>query len=84
MLENIIYESLPILSLIDLKDEIQKAFLVVNRSKRRNIIYLYETFRCRFVKVSKNNRNQINKWLVSVFFLTGLKKDEHHKKQFFK
>ena len=42
MLEDIIYDRSLILSLIDLKEEIQKAFLVVNESKRRSIINLYE------------------------------------------
>ena len=60
MLEDIIYDRSPILSLIDLKEEIQKAFLVINGSKRRNIINLYETFRGYLVKVIKNNGNQIN------------------------
>jgi len=60
MLEDIIYDRSPILSLIDLKEEIQKAFLVIIGSKRRNIINLYKTFRCRLVKVIKNNGNQMN------------------------
>ena len=60
MLDYIIYDRLPILSLIGLKEEIQKAFLVINGSKGRNIINLYETFRGRLVKVIKNNGNQIN------------------------
>jgi len=55
MLEDIIYDNSPILSFMDLKEEIQKAFLVINGNKRRNIINLYETLR-----VIKNNRNQIN------------------------
>jgi len=35
MLEDIIYDRSSILSLIDLKEEIQKAFLVINRSKKK-------------------------------------------------
>ena len=60
MLEDIIYDRSPILSLIDLKEEIQKAFLVISGSKKRNIINLYETFRNRLVKLIVNNGNQIN------------------------
>jgi len=43
--EDIIFDRSPILSLIDLKEEIQKVFLVINGSIRRNIINLYETFK---------------------------------------
>ena len=60
MLKDIIYDRSPILSLIDLKEKIQKALLVINGSKKGNIINLSETFRGRLVKVIKNNGNQIN------------------------
>jgi len=43
MLKDIIYDRSSILSHIDLKEEMQKAFLVINGSKRGNIINLYKT-----------------------------------------
>ena len=60
MLEDIIYDRSGILNIADLKEEMQKAFLVINTTKRRIIINLYETFRGTFVKLIVNNGNQIN------------------------
>jgi len=57
--EDIIYYRSVILNIADLKEEIQKAFLVINTTKRRIIINLYETFKGRLVKVIVNNGNQI-------------------------
>ena len=60
MLEDIIYDMSAIISLCDLMEEIQKAFLLMNAIKRVNIINLYNTFRARLVKVIVNNGNEIN------------------------
>ena len=60
MLEDIIYDRSSIISLCDLREEIQKAFLLMNTSKRGNIINFYGTFRARLVKVIVNNGNEIN------------------------
>ena len=60
MLEDSIYGRSATLNIDDLKVKLQKAFLVINTTERRIIINLYETFRCRLVKVIVNNGNQIN------------------------
>ena len=54
------YHISAIWNIADLKVEIQKSFLVINKTKIRIIINLYETFRGRLVKVIVNNGNQIN------------------------
>jgi len=61
MLEDIIYDRSPIISLSDLKQEVQNGFFLLNSSKRGTIIHLYETFRKRLIKVIENNGNEINK-----------------------
>ena len=60
MFEDIIYDKSEILNIADLKEEIQKAFLVINTDKRRIIINLYKTFRGHLVKLIVNNGKQIN------------------------
>ena len=45
----------------DLKEEMRKAFLLIDTTKRKYIINLYETFRGHQVKVIVNNGNEINK-----------------------
>jgi len=49
MLEDIIYNRSALISLCDLMEGIRKAFLLMNASKRRNIINLYDTFRTRLI-----------------------------------
>ena len=44
MLEDIIYDMLAIISLCDLMEEIRKASLLMNASKRENIINPYDTY----------------------------------------
>lgn len=60
ILEDIIYDRSPVMSLGDLMEEIRKAFLLINTSKRGTIINLYESFRSRLVKVIVNNGNEVN------------------------
>ena len=59
MLEDIIYDRSALLNIDDLKEEIQKAFLVINTTKRKIIINFYETFIGCLVKVIVNNGNLI-------------------------
>ena len=60
MLEDIISDRSAIIYLCDLMEEIRKDFLLMNASKRGNIINLYDTFRTRLVKAIVNNGNEIN------------------------
>ena len=60
VLEYIIYDRSAVLNIADLKEEIQKAFLVINTTKRRIIINIYEAFRPRLIKAIINNGDQIN------------------------
>jgi len=60
MLQDIIYDRSAILNFAELREEIRKAFQVINQSKRKVIINLYETFRGRLVKVIVNKGNEIN------------------------
>ena len=59
ILDDVIYDRSQLMSLADLR-EIQKAFLVVNTTKRGILKNLYETFRGRLVKMIVNNGNEIN------------------------
>jgi len=60
MLEDIIYDRSPLLSRGDLMEEIRKAFLLINTSKRGHILNLYGTFRARLVNVIVKKGNEIN------------------------
>jgi len=66
MLEDITYDRSAVLNIANLKKDIQKAFLVINTTKIRIIINLYETFRNCLVKVIVNNGNQINNYLLII------------------
>jgi len=60
MLEDIIYNIFPIISVDVLKKEIEKAFFRLNTTKRPVLINLYETFRQRLLNVIERKGNQIN------------------------
>ncbi|MGL4390516.1 MAG: transposase, partial [Carnobacterium maltaromaticum] len=60
VLEDVIYDRSPLTSQGDLIEEVRKAFLLINTTKRELIINLYKTFRNRLVKVLVNNDNEIN------------------------
>ena len=60
ILEDIIYDRFPIISVDELKKEIEKAFFRLNTTKRPVLINLYETFRQRLLNVIERKGNQIN------------------------
>ena len=60
MLEDIIYDRSPIISVDELKKEIEKAFFRLNTTKRQVLINLYETFLKRLVNVIERKGNEIN------------------------
>ena len=58
MLEDIIYDRSPIISVNELKKEIEKSFFHLNTTKRPVLINLYETFRKRLLNVIERKKNQ--------------------------
>ena len=60
MLEDILYDRSQIISVDELKKEIDKAFFRLNTTKRPVLINLYETFRKHLVNVIKRKGNEIN------------------------
>jgi len=57
MLQDIIYDRLPIRNIGDLTEEIEKAIFLMNATKRATIKNLYWT---RLIHVIKNKENEIN------------------------
>ena len=60
MLQDIIYDRSSISTVGDLKEEIVKAFFLINSTRRAAVINLYDTFRTRLINVIELKGNQIN------------------------
>jgi len=60
MLQDIIYDRLPIRNIGDLTEEIEKAIFLINATKKAIIKNLYDTFRTRLIHVIKKKGNEIN------------------------
>ena len=68
MLQDIIYDRLPIRNIGDITEEIEKAIFLINATKRATIKNLYDSFWTRLIYMIEKKGNEINGKCSYVFF----------------